>query len=195
MAFLPTISGSTKYPRLFVNAISFFGALCLGATEVVAGEMWSPEQINAKIKSCMLSSPRIGKPQNINAASLGLKIKVPRRYIVAPFTAGDGGITIISEERYIEGKCSRDVYAFSGVPPRGTTYGALSVYKGTLREGGKPVPCGEVISLGRKYSVFCGLGTRWVTIIHPVTKQMMTLEGWAIPREVVIETAHHLKTI
>lgn len=190
-------TGALLMKRLSV----FFGFLCIsvfGVSTVAAESVLTAEQAREWHKRCISSKPKMNEAYRAQDAILRLSIKVPSGYYLAPKDLSKGGnadLTIVNYSSYISNQCIHERWLLYGIPKLGSTSGVLLVYEGKPRDGLSGTYCDDVASFGETYKVFCNRASRWTTVIHPITKRKITLDGWSIPLEVIVKTANNLKPI
>ena len=156
------------------------------------------EQTREWYERCISLKPKVNEAYRVQDAILGLSIKVPSGYYLVPKDLSKGGyvdLTIVNHDSYISNQCIHERWLLYGTPKRGSTSGVLLVYEGELRDGLSGIYCDDVVSFGEAYKVFCNRANRWTTVIHPITKRKITLDGWSIPLETIVKTANNLKPI
>ena len=156
------------------------------------------EQAREWHKRCISFKPKMNEAYRVNDAILGLSIKVPSGYYLVPKALSKSGYidaTIVNHANYVSNQCVHERWVLYGIPKRGSTSGLLLIYEGEPRDGLSGTYCHNVVSFGGAYKVFCNRANRWATIVHPITKRKITLDGWSIPLEVIVKTANNLKPI
>ena len=184
-----------------VARFSFYGFLYVsvfGVLTVAAESVLTVEQAREWHERCIHLKPKLNEAYRVQDANLRLSVKVPSGYYLVPKDLSKGGYTdlsIVNHYSYISNQCIHERWLLYGTPKRGSTSGVLLVYEGEPRDGLSGTDCGDVVSFGEAYKVFCNRANRWTTIIHPITQRKITLDGWSIPLEAIVKTANNLKPI
>ena len=184
-----------------VARLSIFCLLCIsafGLSAFAAESVLTAGQAREWHERCISLKPKINEAYRGQDAALRLSIKVPSGYYLVPKDLSENAyidVTIVNHSNYISNQCIHEGWVLYGIPKRVSTSGVLLVYEGEPRDGLSGSYCDDVASFGEVYKVFCNRANRWTTIVHPITKRKITLDGWSIPLEVIVETANNLKPI